>query len=256
MRSIRFALIALLIFSLPECAFAAISCTLQGAALNSATDGTSYTYASSTFANDTLYLLFMETSIASGTAPTLDTVTGGGLTWVSVTTLCYSTCVRRLTVFRALVSSGATTEALTLTLGGGTSTDGRGFVAACTGTDLTGTNGSGAVVQTATGTGTTTNCDVTLAAFGDSANRPIYGMGKRVSAATTPDSTPTAYTELSDITGNSPTYGGQLQYNSTDADTTITSTWVGSGNNGCIGAEIKVAGGAAAVMYPWWGNVW
>lgn len=111
--------------------------------------------------------------------PNQPTVTGDGLTWVVVNSVVYDTTSasrRRQTVFRALGASPST-GSLTIDFGGQNQTDVVWILDEASGMDTTGTNGSGAVVQSVTNkdeTGTATSLTVTLAAFG-SADNATYG---------------------------------------------------------------------------------
>lgn len=82
-------------------------------------DANSYNTSSATPKNGWLYTLTVVNTKA--TTPDTPTVTGGGLTWVQATTVLSGTTLR-VTVFTAMVSSGASAGALTIAFGGVTQT--------------------------------------------------------------------------------------------------------------------------------------
>ena len=111
-------------------------------------------------------------------------------------------------------------------------------------TDITGTDGSGAIVQSATGSGNAASSSVTLAAFGDATNNAAYGIsGNAGSQAITPDATAT-WTELSEDAAHRLETQWKL-----GQDTTVTSSWSTAKEWGAIAIEIKAAG-AVTVTAP------
>lgn len=153
------------------------------------TDSQSYTTASYTYTNARLYLLWIVTEHATN-AQTC-TVAGGGLTWVSIATIQYAGTTRRLTLFRARVAAGATSGALTITVAG-TVNIGCGWALwQVAGTDSTGTNGSGAIAQSQTASGSaTTALAVTLGSpAGNGGNMVFAGFATDTSTTITPSAT-------------------------------------------------------------------
>lgn len=135
----------------------------------SALDQTSYTTASVSPAANKLILLYVGNR-RSGGLPTQPTVTGAGMTWTLVTSSDGGNEIRT-SIFRALSASPGS-GALTIDFSG-IAQDSCGWsVVEHTGADTTGTNGAGAIVQTATNSNNTTNTGitVTLGAFSDSNN--------------------------------------------------------------------------------------
>lgn len=116
----------------------------SGAGAGSNVDATSYTTASVAWEDNTLYILTVVNTRASlvGTP----TVTGGGITWTQVLTTSQGG-VRRTTTFRGRVTSGASTGALTIDFAGSTQTGCRWGCLKVPFADPSGTNGSGAIVQ-------------------------------------------------------------------------------------------------------------
>lgn len=141
--------------------------------------GTSSTTASVSPSSNKLQLL----SVASRTAITADpnepTATGNGLTWVSIGSVVYdntSSTRRRITLFRAMGASPSS-GAITIDFGGQAQTSVRWSLEEFTNADTSGTNGSGAIVQTVTNfdpDADVTTLTVTLAAFSN-VNNATYG---------------------------------------------------------------------------------
>lgn len=122
------------------------------------------------------------------------------------------------------------------------------------GIDTSGTNGSGAIVQSASNkdvTGSGTAAAVTLSAFGNAANGAVFGSGWTNTGATIRTCTPdTGWTEVHD-TGS--TYAGgaaaaaiESQWRASN-DTSATGTWSAAGFILSIAAEIKAASAGTAV---------
>lgn len=125
------------------------------------------------FQNNALYLVSL--CARSNGTPTFSSVTGGGLTWVQIGTT--STAAPFVALYRGLVTSGASTGALTITCGA-TTTSLKWAIDEFTGVDTSGTNGSGAIVQSnsALNQAAATSGAVTLSAFGDSVNNAAFGF--------------------------------------------------------------------------------
>lgn len=114
--------------------------------------------------------------------------------------------------------------------------------------DTSGTNASGAIVQSVPAsslTGSGTSAPATLAAFGSASNGASFGTGHTAASAgpftCTPD---TGWTEGYDF---GTTYAGGVAYAAletqfrADNDTSATGTWSGAGYIASIGVEIKAA---------------
>jgi hypothetical protein len=222
---------------------APLSVIKQGA-IHSATAASSYSFAPATASNGRLYIAFVSTSIASGTAPSATSVSGAGLTFTEVGTtggLPYSGTSgnRRIQAWRALVTAGATTGSIAITLNG-TSTAMDAVLLEFGGVDTSGTNGSGAVVQSTSKAGSGTSLALTLSAFGSSNNRPVAFFNHRVNEATTEK---LGYTELDDGTHGTPIAGAECEWNASTADTTPSASWATSANAGGFAIEVKAGSG-------------
>lgn len=138
-------------------------------------DRTSYSTSSISPASNALILAWVYSIVASPNTPT---ATGNGLTWVEVATIVDSGTNRRLTLFRAMGVS-PTSGAVTFDFAGQTQTGCTWSVIQYSGVDIRGTNGSNAVVQSATAATPASDSSliVTLAAFASTANATAGGFG-------------------------------------------------------------------------------
>lgn len=136
--------------------------------------GTSYTTASISPASNQLILATIYSRSNSAGQSLAPTLTGNGLTWVQVATLADSATTQRISLFRALGSAVAGT--VVIDFGAVTQARCGWSISQFNNVALTGTNGSGAIVQSVTNKdeGTNTGLTVTLAAFG-SVNNATYG---------------------------------------------------------------------------------
>lgn len=156
----------------------------------STTDGTSFATAS--ISPTAGYVQYCGvTSHVAGGAPT-PTVTGAGLTWVQEETQVLG-ATRRLTVFRAYGTASA--GALTIDFGVSTQTACAWSVVECGGTDVTGTAGSGATLQSVPSTASNqTGHTSTLAAVESPSNVHLCFVAINANV----DIVPTAFTQLGD----------------------------------------------------------
>lgn len=125
-----------------------------------------------------LQLLSISVRNGSNITPTISSVTGCGLTWELEDSIAFDTSassLRKLFVYRALDTSPST-GVITITTGE-TNTDVTWVLDEFTGMDTSGTNGSGAMVQSVTNkdeAGSASSLTVTLAAFSSIINA-TYG---------------------------------------------------------------------------------
>jgi hypothetical protein len=194
---------------------------------SSTVDGTGFTTASISPSSNALVLLGV---IQTATAET-PTVTGNGLTWVNVTTVAVDSA-RRLCVFRAL---GSSPSAGTVTITYGSSQASCAWsIVQCTNVDTSGSAGSGAVVQSATGTATAgTSVAATLSALEDSSNVNVSFVGLDTNASVTPDAD---FTELGDDgeANNNITIESEWALNQTNCTATFATA-----DAGIIAVEVK-----------------
>lgn len=195
----------------------------------STSTASSYNTASITPSSNNLVFAFVKNDGGSQETASLS---GNSLTWVQVATVTIG-ATARVSLFRALGAS-PTGGAVTISFGANqTSCD--WVIDQFANVDTTGTNGSGAVVQSATNsdTSTTTSLTVTLAAFG-SINNATYGgfrSGSAISAGS-------GFT----IVGSD----GVSEYESSefrnDNATSVNATWASDPSfHAGIAAEIKFA---------------
>jgi len=134
--------------------------------------GTSANTASISPAANKLILVSVRNGLAG--TPNEPTITGASMTWVKIAT-AFDGVNNRVTIFRGL-SASPSSGALTIDCGGQSQSAIGWSVDQFTGIDISGTNGSGAIVQsnTATLNGSASSITVTLSAFGSS-NNATYG---------------------------------------------------------------------------------
>lgn len=177
------------------------------------------------------------------------TVTGDGVTWVLVNDILYDTTSasrKRLSVFRALGTP--TSGALTIDYGGQNQTNIAWTVSQFSGIDTSGTNGSGAIVQSITAKDesvTTGTLTVTLGAF-SSVNNATFGAfaADNTSANVfTPGSGFATLGTINTATGGSDIEIGDEFKNSND--TSVDSTWSINAMLGGVAVELAAASTAS-----------
>lgn len=185
-----------------------------------------------------LMLVAVSSKTTNSTVPNQPTLSGAGLTWEVVSSVVYqdvSTSRKRLTLFRALGPS-PTAGALTFSFGGQNQASVQWVVDKFLGTDRTGSNGSGAIVQVATNVemnAATLTTPATLAAFTASADS-TYAAFASDSAA--------GYTSIdSGLRLLSSAAGAEQVVSSYSYDNVITSgiSWENFSNNVTIAVEVK-----------------
>lgn len=224
----------------------AIACTnlTTGADIDG---GSSSTSASISPGANRLVLATIDQRTGITADPNQPTATGNGLTWVVVNSIVYDTSSssrKRVTVLRAMGASPSA-GAVTFDFGGQNNTDVHWTIEECTGMDTSGTNGSGAIVQSVTAkdeTGSASSLTVTLAGFGSADNATFGGFGV---------STETGYAVGSGFTlkGTSNTFAGSSRVISefrSDNDTSVDITMTGSLVGG-VAIEVKAAVAGATI---------
>lgn len=177
----------------------AATCTLLTSGSSSA-NATSRTTASISPGSNRLLLLATSNIRNAANACTdadVSAVTGNGLTWVLVQEQCYgeaSTPTNNLALFRAMGASPSS-GAITIEHGGTTQLNASWSVVECTDVDTSGTNGSGAIVQSNKTTGNGTTLSVSLSAFSQSTNPSFAAFSVDDNVAVTEKS---GWTELSE----------------------------------------------------------
>lgn len=200
---------------------------------------TSYDTASISPTANRLVLVAVANDTTDGVEPT---VTGNGMTWVKVATVV--SAVGRLTVFRSL-SASPSAGALTIDFGAQLQSRCGWSVVEFSGMDTSGANGAGAIVQSATNTGTSaTTLAVTLSAFGNAGNA-TYGAISVGSSPVASITAGTGFTEQGEIQVESVLTVESEFKDSNDTSVDWTSSETAARLAG-IAIEIKVAGAATA----------
>mgnify|MGYP003395495187 CR=1 FL=1 len=178
-------------------------------------------------------MLTVYSRIAAGT-PNDATATGNSVTWVKVNSVAQSN--RKITTLRSMGAS-PTTGTISIDFAAQTQTMCGWSLAEFSGTDTTGTNGSGAIVQSPTDTNTTGTPSTTMTAFASTNNVAYYGVGHAANEGTTPA---TGFAEIHDIgiAENGAGIETAWKVNDNTLDPTWTSTTVGWNLNAI---EIKAA---------------
>src|SRR3990172_2980311 len=199
-----------------------------------ATDSANYTTTATAGANGKLYLIWVWNSHATAAAPVTLTHSGG-LTCVQILTTLGSN--HRGTLFRALKTSGVSAGTFTATGDGTTQTGWIVIVDEFDGIDTTGTDGSGAIVQSDANSGSSTTSTGTLAAFGDAVNNAAY-MATGMAGVNEPVTEEAGYTELADLGHGTPNRHAETEYK-VGEDTAPTCTWTNSTPWREVAVEVK-----------------
>ena len=199
----------------------------------STVNASSYNTASITPTANRLILVSVANRIGADTA-TLPTLSGNGLTYVQVATQLTGT-LRRTTLFRAMGAS-PTAGAVTIDFGGVTQSHCVWSISEFADVDTSGTNGSGAVVQSNTSTATSvTKSTVTLSAFGTANNAAYSAMQNAADQGTTPGP---GFTEIYDSAGSVSENGTTFQVQWKINDNIASCTWTNSTNVSMVACEI------------------
>ena len=219
---------------------------------SSTTDASSYTTASVTPGANRLVLVQVVNTKA--TLPDTPTLSGNGLTYVQIATVTYDTIaspLKRETLFRALGASPSA-GAITIDFAGTNQTGCIWSVAEFIDVDTGGTNGSAAVVQSATNNANTgTSLTVTLAAFGSTDNATYGAFAINDNVAINPG---TGFTEIHDnVLGAVPVTGSETEWKDSN-DTSVDASSSDAANKrwGGIAVEIKFAAAGGAATWPGW----
>lgn len=178
--------------------------------------------------------LIIAAIVSNTTAANEPTATGNGLTWVSVATVQFNSNARRLTLLRAM-GAAPSAGAITFDFGGQSQASCAWAIIQCAGVNTSGTNGSGAVVQsdtTSQAAGTTVN--ITLPGAMEHANNihlAFTALSTQADVTVDPQ-----FTELADVN----TSAGALTLNAMWALTELTcDPTYSTATAGAIGIEVK-----------------
>jgi hypothetical protein len=204
---------------------------------------TSYVTASITPTANRLVLL--TTAASKATTPSQPTVSGAGLTWVFVSGFVFDTettvtvNMERIDVFRALSASPGS-GAVTINYGSN-QTGCLWSIVEFDGIDTSGSNGANAVAQptqTAPDPIPATQGSLTLAAAGNSNNRPFSAWAHETQEATNPRS---GWTEIHDALMGSPANGLETQWRGDAFETTASASWATPSTFGGVALELVAA---------------
>lgn len=215
---------------------------ITAARIADSVDRSSYTSGSFTPVADRLYLLVV--LLRGDTVSSVSTTTGLAFTSVQSAT----TSTQKLYVYRALKSSGLGSGTYTVNETSGTGTGCIALLLEVTGMDTSGSDGSGAIVQSPKNDPDTnaTAGTVTFSAASAAGNRFFAATSHQANEATTHDSGG-GWTEIDDQTIATPTNGLEAQWHATDtSDTVANASWTTSSRWAAIGVEVKAAASAAA----------
>ena len=212
--------------------------TLTTAANDDSTDATSYSTGSFTPSANKLVIMAVQSSKL--TLPDIPTVTGNNLTWVSIATISVTDTIR-LTLFRAM-GSAPSAGAATIDFAGNTQTSCAWSITEFTNTDQTGTNGSGAIVQSATNTATGAPISspfiVTLSAFANPLNATYVAAAGDID--TSGLNADTGWTQIQNFgPAASPTRGGSSSWKNSSDTTAEVAVGGTVANVAGIAIEIK-----------------
>lgn len=198
------------------------------------------TTASVTIPANCIALLRVNSRTGITTNPNQPTATSTGATWVAVNSVVYDTTSssrKRLTVLRTMVASNQT-GTVSISFGGQNQTDVEWSLEVSDATvDTSGTNGSGAVVQSVTATDANGGAvTATLAAFG-STNNATYGAFANDSGTGTM-TVGSGFAALGVNAGS--VLNGGMEWKATN-DTSVDATFdaVAGATSGAIAIEIK-----------------
>lgn len=221
---------------------AAITVT-QVSQVGTTSGATTQTVTTFTPAINSLYLLWtIQTNSVADTTPTV--ACANGLTMVQVNTRQYftnATPLKRITLFRGLITSGGTNNTCTITWG--ETPTGMGYVVVkFDGVNTSGTNGSGAIAQSVVGStdnaAAATGLTLTLAAL-QAGSTTAGGFSNEVNSASS-ISAGTNYTIGTGVAFNSPTTSLRVEWYTTGS-TTVNVTQSATADIGGIALEVKVA---------------
>lgn len=194
------------------------------------TDATSYATASISPTGNNLILACVNSRRASGTV-TDATASGNGITWVKVASIAFG--VNKLIIFRGMVASPSA-DAITFSFSE-TQTQCNWQIIEFANVDTSGTNGSGAVVQSVTNTGgSNTASTVTLAALNASTSMG-FAFQEQNSNQIVPDG---SIVEIYDVQSAEEARRTESMYQLNQ--TILSATWSGAAFWSIIGVEIKV----------------
>jgi hypothetical protein len=192
-----------------------------------------------------LYVMLTHNTTSSPAAPNPTAVDAGGLTWVAIDGVLYDSSNRRIKAFRAMKSTGLSTEATTISYSAAPT----GFmydIYEIDGVDTGGTDGSGAVVESKVDTGSNvTTATITLA---DMTNVSAVFAAFGIFVADTPTEG-SGYTLNTVVGHGTPTARMHSEYK-LSADASAELTWTNASDWGAVFLGLKAATPAYQIVRP------
>lgn len=205
--------------------------------------GTDATTASISPSSNNLLLASVVNRTSVSVDPTVPTLSGNGLTWVQIATIVFDTTSssrRRISLFRAMGSSPSS-GSVTITFGE-TTPQALWSIEQVSGVDTSGSDGAGAIVQSATNKDesvSTIVLTVTLGAFSsvDNATFGAFGNYGITAGSGTPGS---GFTELTDLNQSANGIHLSTEYKLSN-DTGVDYDFTENSQMGGIAIEIKAS---------------
>lgn len=193
-----------------------------------------------------LVIVFVFASHTAANTGSNPTMSGNGLTWVSIAHFSDTLTTSTMALFGAN-GTGASAGATTVDFGAGFSMTGIGmsFFSASGTAVANGVAQTFVQAPTADSSTSALSGSVSLAAAGDANNRPISGWMHAQNQTTTAR---TNWTEMDDGAWASPVRGCETQVRTDAFETTASASWGTSAPWLAIAAEIKVAGATATSL--------
>ena len=210
------------------------------------TDQDVYTTASISPSANALVLAAVVTATNTATERTI-TLSGNGLTWVQIDSLNFNpgNPERRVTLFRALGPSPSA-GAVTITSDGTNTIGCLWSIVEFSGVDISGTNGSGAIVQSANNTANATSITVTLGSFSSTGNATYGAFGIDTNEAQTVGS---GFTAIHDVETTAPVMEIFTEWKKGN-DTSVDESSATSDLRGGIAVEMKKPSAAHPPTVP------
>lgn len=224
---------------LAQPALAAVSCSVLTQGQN-VSNTTGYATASITPSANALILLAVANVRNTADACTwadVETVSGNSLTWVKVNEQCYSSVTvptNMVTIYRSMGASPST-GTVSFFYGSTSQLAAAWAVIECTGVDTSGTNGSGAVAQSAINANTSSaSITATLGSFGSANNATLGAFGTTGNTSVTSGS---GFTELAEqLVTDSYNHALHVEFKNSN-DTTVDASY-SSADAGVVAIEI------------------
>ncbi len=215
------------------------------------TDANSYTTASITPSSNNLVLAWVVNYMGGQEGPT-PTLSGNGLTWVLVDARRGSTINYKLSLFRAMGASPSL-GAVTIDFGGNTQAMSAWSIMEFDNIDTSGTNGSGAIVQSVDAvTSGATSLTVTLASFSDVLNATAGGFLRATIFPLEGITQGSGFTEVFDTSGTSGLSPTDIQTEWRDDNDTSVDITGWSTSKLAIGIAVEIKNATQTVTGTGW----